>query len=165
MSEQNGEQTLSDMKLSLVLRDYDNWNHAASKTMDWKHKLRGWEVTVISAFSAALVTEISISPITVIPLFFIVGVLMILDARASVDLKMINDIILGLEQRLQCTDLEEFRKHILNWRFSTTLYHERKPKSFETYKQTLLALIKEPTLRIWHFPLIAFALIWFLWFC
>jgi len=167
VGEQNGQKTLRDMKLSFALRDYENWNQAASKEMDWIRKLRAMEITFISAFYAVLLVKQDTSLLLgTISLILIIIMFMLLEARVTADLETINQIMLGLEEKLSSPDLEAFNREILNWTFSTTLYMEKRPSLKTRFRQTIKAACSTNAVLIWHgFMIFAVALFWIIRFC
>ena len=166
MHEQNVEKTLTDMKLPLVLRDYESWNQAASKEMDWIRRLRGMEITFISAFYAVLLVKQDTSILLgTISLILIIVMFMLLEARVTVDLDTINQIMLDLEKNFSCPDLDAFSREILTWTFSTTLYMEKRPSLKTRFCRTIKAACSPNTLLIWHgFMILTVALFWIIRF-
>jgi hypothetical protein len=166
MREQNLEITLTDMKFPLVLRDYESWNHAASKEMDLIQKLRDMEITFISTFYAVLLIKQDTSILLgTISLILIIVMFMLLEARVTVDLDTINQIILDLEKKFSCPDLGAFSREILTWTFSTTLYMEKRPSLKTRFCRTIKAACSPNTLIIWHgFMILTVAVFWIIRF-
>jgi hypothetical protein len=166
MHEQNVEETLTDMKLPLVLRDYESWNQAASKEMDWTRRLRGMEITFISGFYAVLLVKQDTSTLLgTISLILVIVMFMLLEARVTVDLDTINQIILDLEKKFSCPDLDAFSREILTWKFSTTLYMEKRPSLKKRFCRTIKAACSPNTLLIWHgFIILTVVLFWIIRF-
>jgi len=143
---------LVDLKLPLVLRDYQSYFEAISRDINIILMLKGWELSLISALVVFLLTKNnnSITLISILPLYIIVGFFWLLDCRTQLDKLMRKKDAIEKEQKLQETNLETFQKNIILWEFAET---KEDKWNYHKIKDTIKYMGKLETF-VWHFPLL-----------
>lgn len=136
---------LADMKSPFVLRDYQVYYEALNRDMANITTLRGWEIALISGLTIFFLNRQSTSLMMLLPLYTILGMLMLLECHFRAMLTLLYRDVAEKELTLSETDLKRFREGLINWRFNNQ--HRWTKKSIA---RCILRSMISPTVLLWH---------------
>jgi hypothetical protein len=143
---------LVDLKMPLVLRDYQSYFEAASRVDDRMGRLREWEISLVAALSVLLLSQQPTAPIAFLPLYFVIAVFWIFEAGERASIKTIAAEVIEKERKLSARDLPTFRQNISEWEFGNSIVAKRsRPKLYWLAVKSLF----HPRILVWHVGLAA----------
>jgi hypothetical protein len=139
---------LAELKLPLIVRDYERYLEASARQYARLHQLRGWEIALVSALTVVLLTR---SPVPVAAgrlLYVIIVMFMLTEAGIRAALRRVHRSVKHIEAKFQTTSVDELRQHFATWQFGTT-HLAAETGMGEMFKQALIA-ISRPAVVLWH---------------
>ena len=138
---------LANLKMPLVLRDYQNFFDSATRSLNEVMALRGWEVTLVSAIIVVLLSRNAISGMATFLLFMLLLLFLGTECRIRAGMAIRNKLILKSEILLRETDLVKFKENIINWEYGVTSHDSVARKQL---LKVFLRVLISPWVIGWH---------------
>ena len=108
---------LVELKMPLVLRDYQSYFEASTRELEKSAKLQHWELTVAFGITAITMKTGSFGMQALLGSIFVVLLFWVLESRAVINEWAIFEIVILAEEKLQESDLSKFQLNIQDWEF------------------------------------------------
>src|SRR5438105_3485009 len=82
--------SLTELKLSFVLRDYQSYYEVSSRELSRIMTLKGWEITLVSGLMIVLISKPPVPLLAALPIYLIVCMFLLLECQIHASLVLID---------------------------------------------------------------------------